>query len=85
MLGQGVAEYALILALVAAVVIGAALYLGNRVSATLSTVGTDISAPFGGGGPTPRATATPKPTKTPKPAKTPRPTKPPKPTKPPRP
>lgn len=37
--GQGLAEYALILALIAVVVIGAMTFLGEGIDATLSTVG----------------------------------------------
>jgi pilus assembly protein Flp/PilA len=37
--GQGLAEYALILALVAILAIVALVFLGNQVSSTLSTVG----------------------------------------------
>ena len=37
--GQGLAEYALILGLIACVAIVALIYLGNRVSTVLSSVG----------------------------------------------
>jgi pilus assembly protein Flp/PilA len=40
--GQGLAEYALILALIAIVAIVALLFLGEQVSSTLSTVGSSI-------------------------------------------
>jgi len=40
--GQGLAEYALILALIAIVAIVALIFLGNQVSSILSTVGSSI-------------------------------------------
>ncbi|MGA2512217.1 MAG: Flp family type IVb pilin [Candidatus Limnocylindrales bacterium] len=40
--GQGLAEYALILALIAVVAIAALIFLGGKVSTILSTVGTSI-------------------------------------------
>jgi pilus assembly protein Flp/PilA len=40
--GQGLAEYALILALIAIIAIVALIFLGNQVSKILSTVGTSI-------------------------------------------
>ena len=40
--GQGLAEYALILALIAVVVIASVIFLGNNVSSVMSTVGTSI-------------------------------------------
>ena len=40
--GQGLAEYALILALIAIIAIVALIFLGNKVSAVLSTVGSSI-------------------------------------------
>jgi pilus assembly protein Flp/PilA len=40
--GQGLAEYALILALIAIVAIIALIFLGNQVSQTLSSVGESI-------------------------------------------
>jgi pilus assembly protein Flp/PilA len=40
--GQGLAEYALILALIAIVAIVALLFLGSQVSSILSTVGGSI-------------------------------------------
>ena len=40
--GQGLAEYALILALIAIVVIIALIFLGGQVSTILSTVGSSV-------------------------------------------
>jgi Flp pilus assembly pilin Flp len=40
--GQGLAEYALILALIAIVAIIALIFLGNQVSTILSTVGSSV-------------------------------------------
>ena len=40
--GQGLAEYALILALIAIVAIVALIFLGGQVSGILNTVGTSI-------------------------------------------
>jgi pilus assembly protein Flp/PilA len=40
--GQGLAEYALILALIAIVAIVALIFLGGQVSSTLSTVGASV-------------------------------------------
>jgi len=40
--GQGLAEYALILALIAIIAIVALIFLGNQVSSVLSTVGNSI-------------------------------------------
>ena len=40
--GQGLAEYALILALIAILAIVALIFLGGQISKTLSTVGTSI-------------------------------------------
>ena len=40
--GQGLAEYALILALIAIVAIIALIFLGNQVSTILSTVGNSV-------------------------------------------
>ena len=42
--GQGLVEYALILALVAVLVIGATVVLGRQVSTTLSTIGDQMPA-----------------------------------------
>ncbi len=40
--GQGLAEYALILALIAIIAIIALIFLGGQISSTLSTVGASI-------------------------------------------
>ena len=40
--GQGLAEYALILALIAVVAIGALIFLGGQVQSILDTVGKNI-------------------------------------------
>jgi pilus assembly protein Flp/PilA len=40
--GQGLAEYALILALIAIIAIVALLFIGGRVSTVLSTVGNSL-------------------------------------------
>ena len=40
--GQGLAEYALILALIAIIAIVALIFLGGQISSTLSTVGKSI-------------------------------------------
>ncbi len=40
--GQGLAEYALILALIAIIAIIALIFLGSRISGALSTVGNSI-------------------------------------------
>jgi pilus assembly protein Flp/PilA len=40
--GQGLAEYALLLALIAIIAIAALLFLGGNVSTLLSTVGTSL-------------------------------------------
>jgi len=48
--GQGMAEYGLILALVALAVILAFTFLGTRVSELISNVGSNLSVPAGGGG-----------------------------------
>jgi pilus assembly protein Flp/PilA len=40
--GQGLAEYALVLALIAIVAIVALIFLGNQVSTIISTVGDSI-------------------------------------------
>ena len=40
--GQGLAEYALILALIAIVAIIALIFLGNQISTILSTVGNSV-------------------------------------------
>jgi pilus assembly protein Flp/PilA len=43
--GQGLAEYAMILALIAIVAIGALVYLGSDVTTILSTVGNSVANP----------------------------------------
>jgi len=45
--GQAVVEYALILAIVAALAVGALLIMGRQTSATLSDVGTQIESVMG--------------------------------------
>ena len=40
--GQGLAEYALILALIAIIAIAALIFLGGEISAILSTIGANI-------------------------------------------
>ena len=40
--GQGLAEYALIISLIAIVAIVALMFLGNNISTTLSTVGNAV-------------------------------------------
>ena len=40
--GQGLAEYALILALIAVVAIGALIFLGGQVQSILNTIGQNI-------------------------------------------
>ena len=40
--GQGLAEYALILALIAIVVIAAVIFLGSQINTIMSDVGTSI-------------------------------------------
>ena len=40
--GQGLAEYALILALIAIVVIAAVIFLGSQINGIMSDVGTSI-------------------------------------------
>jgi len=48
--GQGLVEYALILACIAALTIGAAFFLGGRIKGVLSTVGSSVSAAQNQGG-----------------------------------
>jgi Flp pilus assembly pilin Flp len=77
--GQGLVEYSLLLALVAAIAIVGLTFLGGGIDSVLS----DVGNAFGPPGPAATATpttqvATPQPTKTPKPKKTPKPTRPPK-------
>jgi pilus assembly protein Flp/PilA len=45
--GQGLAEYALILALIAIVAIVALLYMGNQVSDKLSVIGSTLKSVSG--------------------------------------
>lgn len=40
--GQGLAEYALILALIAVIAIAALVFLGTQISSILSSIGDDI-------------------------------------------
>ncbi len=40
--GQGLAEYALILALIAVIAIAALVFLGTQISSILSTIGANI-------------------------------------------
>ena len=40
--GQGLAEYALILALIAIIAIAALVFLGNQISTIMSTVGNSV-------------------------------------------
>ena len=47
--GQGLGEYALILALVAVLAIGATSYLGGQINGTLSTVGDRLQGSVAGG------------------------------------
>jgi len=42
--GQGLAEYALILALIAIIVIAALIFLGGEVSEILSTIGSHLES-----------------------------------------
>ena len=48
--GASLVEYALLLALIAVVAIGALTFLGHTVSNTLNTVSNDIAVGAGGGG-----------------------------------
>jgi Flp pilus assembly pilin Flp len=59
--GQGLAEYALILALIAVLAIGATLHLGGAISSTLSITGSTIGGVVAGqqGGPPPSPTTPP--------------------------
>lgn len=43
--GQGLAEYALILALIAIVAIVALIFLGDNIAAILSNIGTQVGPP----------------------------------------
>ena len=40
--GQGLAEYALILSLIAIIAIAALIFLGNEISSILSTIGVSV-------------------------------------------
>jgi len=48
--GQGLAEYALILVLIAIVCVAALVFLGGNISGVLSCIGSNIAAQPGGGG-----------------------------------
>ena len=48
--GQGLAEYALILVLVAIVCVAALIFLGGSINNVLSNVGANIASQPGGGG-----------------------------------
>lgn len=48
--GQGLAEYALILVLVAIVCVAALIFLGGSINNVLSNVGANLNAQPGGGG-----------------------------------
>ena len=72
--GQGLVEYAVVLALVAVLVISVIMFAGGRITMTLNTIGSDFSSPSITAGPTLKPTPTPKATKTPKPTKAPKPT-----------
>ena len=77
--GQGLVEYAVVLALVAMLVVGVVAFAGGRISLSLSGIANDLGAPALTAGPSGHPTPTPKATKTPKPTKAPKAT--PKPTK----
>ena len=47
--GQGLAEYALILVLIAIVCVAALVFLGTSISGVLSCIGSNISSQPGGG------------------------------------
>lgn len=47
--GQGLAEYALILVLIAIVCVAALVFLGGSISGVLNCIGTNIQAQPGGG------------------------------------
>ena len=47
--GQGLAEYALILVLIAIVCVAALVFLGTSISGVLSCIGSNISTQPGGG------------------------------------
>jgi pilus assembly protein Flp/PilA len=48
--GQGLAEYALILVLIAIVCVAALIYLGGSINNVLSCIGSNIAVQPGGGG-----------------------------------
>jgi len=48
--GQGLAEYALILVLIAIVCVAALIYLGGSINNVLSCIGSNIAQQPGGGG-----------------------------------
>jgi pilus assembly protein Flp/PilA len=48
--GQGLAEYALILVLVAIVCVAALIFLGGSINNVLNNVGANLAAQPGGGG-----------------------------------
>lgn len=48
--GQGLAEYALILVLIAIVCVAALIYLGGSINNVLSCIGSNIATQPGGGG-----------------------------------
>jgi pilus assembly protein Flp/PilA len=50
--GQGLAEYALILVLIAIVCVAALVFLGGSISGVLNEVGTNLAAQPGGSTPT---------------------------------
>ena len=76
--GQGTAEYAIVLALVAIIAISALLFLSNGIGDVLANVSNGFGPSASSAVPTVPAKATPtaKPTKTPKATKTPKPPKP---------
>jgi Flp pilus assembly pilin Flp len=91
--GQGLVEYALLLALVALVAVAGLTLVGHRTSNVYSSVSNGLRGSGAPASPSvkptpttpPRPTATPRPHATPRPAKTPRPPKTPRPRKTPRP
>jgi len=76
--GQGTAEYAIVLALVAIIAISALLFVSNGIGDVLANVSNGFGPSASSAVPTVPAKATPtaKPTKTPKATKTPKPPKP---------
>jgi Flp pilus assembly pilin Flp len=73
-IGQGLVEYALLIALITVLIIGVVLFAGGRIASTLSSIGTNLGVPAMTAGPTFKPTPTPRPTATPKPTKKPKPT-----------